>query len=130
MKKSKGWFLVNRYIGESEGYTTYPDVSGVYAIFLTNLDDNKRLLMYIGKADNLRLRLNAHEVRRFLLSITKLFPCINYSHVMIKCKVVNSDRHATFIEGALIRRLKPALNTMSKYKDTKHSFGKISGLWE
>ncbi len=51
--------------------TQYPDRSGIY-VFAIELKDSRRQVFYIGKAEDIRKRINEH------LSLSELNDCIKY----------------------------------------------------
>ena len=109
-----GWKLVNRYIGEAEGFPSFPLEPGNYAIYVCNVwEKEKPILMYIGTAQNLRRRLERHEIRKTLWALVGLSW---YNHVIVKCCVVDEITERKARERKLIRRLSPPVNVALKEK--------------
>lgn len=112
MLKENKWYLLNRYIGEEEGYTRLPQKPGNYAIYVINVYGQNKELLYIGTARNLKERLRSHEVLRgihMLLDVCWLN--LPFTTTIIKLKVVNDRCLREEQERRLIRRLKPRGNT-------------------
>ena len=103
MLKENKWYLINRYIGESQGFTDYPEEPGNYAIYIVrNYLPLKTELVYIGTASNLKNRLYRHEIKRVLLSLD--YPLLS------KCKIIRDKEKRMKNESDLIKRLSPRIN--------------------
>jgi excinuclease UvrABC nuclease subunit len=82
-----------------------PNSPGCYAIYKINIETKQEVLMYIGTAQNLYIRLKKHAVLlvlRALLSLPEL--------VKIKCKVIENPTIRFTTEDRLIKRLRPPVN--------------------
>lgn len=114
----KNWKLVNKHIGINEGYTSFPKMPGLYAIYIINgypinIKDNKLKLFYIGTTGNLSKRFERHEVVRCLRALG--------FWVVIKIRIVDGRKEShkygcamkkrNNLERKLINRLKPPINT-------------------
>lgn len=112
MGKKNRWCGVNCYIGEDEGFTSYPKEPGNYAIYLVKLKGGeilKKKLMYFGTSVNLKFRLSTHEVKNVLWAI---MDDLDYNYILIKCKIFKDAKQRKLIEKKFIRRLNPKINAL------------------
>lgn len=75
---------------------------GIYKYF-----DKKNELLYIGKAKNLRKRIQSYFSKNH--SNYKTFELVNHIH-RIECTVVDSEQDAFFLENSLIKKFQPRYN--------------------
>jgi predicted GIY-YIG superfamily endonuclease len=95
----KNWHSVTDY---SHIIPSYP---GCYAIYKFNIKTLKSQLIYIGTAQNLKLRLAKHEIRKCLNALLE-YPEIT----LIKCRIMLNDDYRKRTEIRLITKLKPKGN--------------------
>jgi len=100
------WKLINRYIGESEGFTSAPKKPGIYALILW-YDDETSELVYIGTAKNLYIRLLKHEVFKVCWALRR---DIGIRCIVKKCRIVLNKDERIKLERKFINRLKPRIN--------------------
>ena len=97
--KNKGWFCVSDYTHVE------PDEPGCYAIYIANIETHKKRLIYIGTAQNLRIRLKKHEIKKVLNALIEI-PEVPY----LKCKIIKDEFERKTLERKLINRLYPLAN--------------------
>ena len=68
---------------------------------------NKKELIYIGTAVNLKIRLSKHPI---ILVARAFLNETSYNHIIVKCKIVSDTVKRKFLERSLINRIKPKVN--------------------
>ena len=100
--------------------TKLPQKPGVYQFI-----DAKGILLYIGKAKNLRDRVKTYFIKGLELG-PKTAAMLSYAK-QIRTIVVESEIEALLLEAALIKKFKPKYNTVAK-DDKSHLYIKISSF--
>src|SRR5882762_1904490 len=81
---------------------TIPNQPGIYKYF-----DNKKELLYVGKAKNLRKRVSSYFIKTFTTYKThELVQRIRH----MEFTIVNSEQDAFLLENALIKQFQPRFN--------------------
>ena len=101
------WQRVNFYNGPNEGFSDYPEGPGNYAIYTSlsfvNVDEHDIRLHYIGTSQNLKARLESHEVIRIIRAFTGRY-------VWVKCKIIEDRKRRLDQEYKLIKKIQPEIN--------------------
>ena len=93
-----------------------PQSSGVYQM----IDESKNIL-YIGKAKNLKKRINSYTKNDLSTRITRMVFCVRE----IKYILTNSEAEALLLEATLIKKFKPKFNVLLK-DDKSFAYIKIT----
>ncbi len=86
--------------------STIPNEPGIYKYF-----DQKKELLYVGKAKNLRKRVSSYFNKTF--STYKTYELVQRIHHM-EFTVVNSEQDAFLLENSLIKQFQPKFNISLK----------------
>ncbi|MBX3394826.1 MAG: metallophosphoesterase [Phycisphaerae bacterium] len=92
----------HRYVATAGNLATLPQARGVYAIY-----DREGRLLYVGKATNLRARVQTHMRDS---AATNYFSGWTRQAARIETVLVSSDEAALDLETSLIRRHRPPFN--------------------
>jgi excinuclease UvrABC nuclease subunit len=100
MKHTRRW----QRIGTRYSKHKLPSESGVYVIYLSNLDDDTKKVLYVGSTNNAKKRFSSHRI------YAKLFKkYLDYPSVFLEVKFKKTNNYKD-LEKNIIPKLKPKLN--------------------